>query len=337
MAGRWQVEGSWGVDQLRWVEDAAPPEPGPGEVRLRLTAMSLNFRDLLMVTGRYNPSQPLPLVPGSDAVGVVEALGPGVRGWSVGERATPLFCIGWPGGRLPADAPRHALGGPLPGLLQTWRCLPATALLRPPAHLSDAEAATLPCAAVTAWRALFTEGDLRPGQQVLVIGTGGVSLFAAQLAVMAGARLILVTRRPEKAAAAAALGAEVIVAPAGGWGREVRARSGGGVDLVVEVGGAGTLSESLAAARPGGTIAIIGVLDGVDAHLPLTAVLMRGLRLQGVFVGSGEDHAALHAALRAHPNLRPVIGGRHPLSALPEALRALERAEHLGKLVLEPG
>lgn len=337
--GRWIIDGRFGLDALRW-EAAAPPAPGPGEVLLRWTAMSLNFRDLLMVQGQYNPRQPLPLVPGSDAVGVVEAVGAGVRGWSVGDRATPLFCSTWLAGPPPADATAGTLGGPLPGVFQSHRACRAEALLRPPARLSDAEAATLPCAGVTAWRALFTEGGLRPGQTLLTIGTGGVSLFAAQLGRLAGARVLLLTRSPEKAAAARALGAEVIVAPAEAgaptWGKAVRAATGGqGVDLVVELGGAGTLAQSIAATKAGGTIALIGVLDGVVTTLPLTSIFMRGLRLQGIMVGSGQDHAALHAALEAAPALAPVIHQRWPLSALPEALGALARGEHIGKLVLE--
>jgi NADPH:quinone reductase-like Zn-dependent oxidoreductase len=335
--GGWIIDGRFGLDALRW-RSAPPPAPGPGELRLRLRAMSLNFRDLLMVTGRYNPRQPLPLVPGSDAVGVVEAVGEGVVGWSVGDRATPLFCSTWLAGPVPAEATAGTLGGPLPGVFQTHRCLPARALLRPPAHLSDAEVATLPCAGVTAWRALFTEGRLLPGQTLLTIGTGGVSLFAVQLGRLAGARVLLVTRSRHKAAAAEALGAEVIVdaGEAPGWAKAVRAATGGqGVDRVVELGGAGTLAQSIAATKAGGTIALIGVLDGVVTTLPLTSIFMRGLRLQGIMVGSGEDHAALHAALAAHPSLRPVIHARWPLSALPEALAALGEGQHLGKLVLE--
>ena len=336
--GRWNIDGRFGLDALRW-EATGVEAPGPGEVRLRLTAMSLNFRDLLMVTGRYNPRQPLPLVPGSDAVGVVEAVGEGVRGWSVGDRATPLFCSSWLAGPAPADATGGTLGGPLPGVFQSHRRCRADALVRPPAHLSDAEAATLPCAAVTAWRALFTEGGLRPGQTLLTIGTGGVSLFAAQLGRLAGARVLLVTRSPDKAAAARALGAEVIVAEAReapSWGKAARAATGGqGVDLVVELGGAGTLAQSIAATKAGGTIALIGVLDGVVTTLPLTSIFMRGLRLQGIMVGSGQDHAALNAALEGAPGLRPVIHARAPLSSLPEALAALGEGRHLGKLVLE--
>ncbi len=333
----WQIEGGFGLDRLK-LQDRDSPVPGPGQVRLRLRAWSLNYRDLMMVQGRYNPRQPLPLVPGSDAVGEVVAVGDGVTEFVQGERACPVFAPDWSGGDLTDGALRSSLGGPAMGLLCEERVLPVTALVKPPAHLSDAECATLPCAAVTAWRALITEGGITAGSTVLTLGTGGVSLFALQIARMVGARVAILSSSDEKLERARALGAEWTLnyRDEPRWGARIRDWTGG-VDHVVELGGAGTLEQSLAAVRTGGHISLIGVLAGVSAPLALTRILMRGIRVQGVFVGSRDDFLGLNRALLARPDVRPVIFEERPFSTLPAALAALETQRHMGKIVLLPG
>lgn len=330
----WHVDGGFGLDNLRRVE-TTPAAPRRGEVRLRMHAVALNYRDLLMVEGAYDPRQPLPLVPCSDGVGVVEAVGEGVTTVQVGERVCPIFAEAWLEGQPTRAMLRSTRGGPLPGTLQTHLVLPAAACVRPPTHLSDEEAATLPCAAVTAWRALDA-GAVGPGSTVLTLGTGGVSLFALQLARLRGARVAITSSSDQKLETAAALGADLCVNyssdPA--WGKTVGRWAGEGVDCVVELGGAGTLQQSLAAVRAGGTLALIGVLAGAVAKVPLTRILMRGIRIQGIMVGHRADFMALNEALTAHPEVRPVVQRMFSMDEAPEALRYLKSQRHLGKVVV---
>lgn len=327
----------FGIDNLR--EIAGPvPAPGPGEVLLRMRAASLNFRDLLMVQGRYNPRQPLPLVPCSDGVGEVIALGEGTDGVHIGQRACPIFASGWISGSPTPQTTRGTRGGPLPGTLTTHMVVPAADLVFPPDHLSDAEAACLPCAAVTAWSALVTLGDLQPGASVLVQGTGGVALFALQIAAAMGARVIQTSSSDDKLARTQALGAAAGInyRTDPDWGRTARSLAGGaGVDHVIELGGAGTLPQSLKAVRPGGTISLIGVLAGGRAPVDVTPILMRQIRVQGVFVGHRDSFQALCGFLAAHPALRPVISDRFSLAEAPEALRHLGAGGHFGKVVVD--
>lgn len=329
----WQLS-SFGLDGLHLTE-RPEPAPGPHDVVVAVRAISLNYRDLLMVRGHYNPRQPLPLVPGSDCVGEVVAVGEAVTTVSVGTRVCPAFNPGWRSGRLPAEALRTSLGGPPDGVFCERVVVPAHAVVEPPAHLTDAECATLPCAGVTAWRAL-QEGQTAAGDTVLTLGTGGVSLFALQLGKMLGARVCITSSSEAKLDRARALGADhgICYATDDQWGRSAAAWAGGGVHTVVELGGAGTLRQSLKAVAPGGTVALIGVLDGVKTELALTSVLMRHVRVQGVFVGSVADLQALCAALSDHPDVRPVVDHTVPFEALPQALDALSRGEHLGKIAV---
>ena len=333
----WQVEGAFGRDHLRLVE-RDEPQPGPGELLLRLRATALNYRDLLMVEGRYNPRQPLPLVPCSDGVGEVVAMGDGVRGFAVGDRVCPLFAPRWLAGEPNRERLRSTLGGPLDGTLRERMTVAAESVVRPPAHLSDVEAACLPCAAVTAWSALVEHGRLRAGETVLVLGTGGVSLFALQIALLHGARVIVTSSSDEKLARARALGAVETVnyvrEPA--WGKRVRELSGEGVDHVVEVGGAGTLAESLRAVRLGGTIHLIGVLAAGEAPLSIVPVFMQQVRIQGVLVGHRESFAALNRALALH-RVKPVVDRVFPFSELPAAFDHLASGAHFGKVCVQLG
>lgn len=330
----WQLADGFGRKNLRRIPHD-PGAPGPGEARVRLTAWSLNYRDFLVIEGQYNPRQPLPLIPGSDAVGVVEEVGPGVTRVQVGDRVCPNFSQTWLSGRpQPADL-RSALGSPGDGVFRDAVVLPEAGLVHPPAHLTDAECASLPCAAVTAWRALVTEGQVQPGDVVLTLGTGGVSLAALQIAQLMGARVAITSSSDEKLARARSLGATWTLnyRSTPSWGKAL-AKTIGEIDHVVEVGGAGTLDESLRAVRMGGTISLIGVLAGVQTPLALTKVLMRGIRVQGVFVGSRDDFEGLNRALVARPSVRPVVGRTFAKEDLPEALGFLESQQHFGKVAL---
>ncbi len=312
------------------------PEPGPGRVRIRMRAASLNYRDLLVVKGVYNPRLPLPLVPLSDGVGVVDAIGPGVTRWKEGDRVCPIFAQEWLCGPPDREALRSTLGGPLDGTLAEFMVVGEQGLVAPPAHLADSEAATLPCAALTAWNALVTLGGLEQGETVLTLGTGGVSLFALQFARLQGARVFATTSDKDKAQRLLALGAAQVLnyREDPRWGRTAREISGGGVDLVVEVGGAGTLEQSLQALRPGGRIALIGVLSGTRSKIDVLPILMNQLRVQGIFVGSREDFRSMNRAI-ALSGLRPVVDKVFPFREATAALAHLESGRHFGKICLE--
>ncbi|MBW1879121.1 MAG: NAD(P)-dependent alcohol dehydrogenase [Deltaproteobacteria bacterium] len=325
----------FGVEHLVLTE-RSEPRPGPGQLLVRLSAASLNYRDLLMVRGAYNPRQRLPLVPCSDGVGEVAAVGEGVSRFSVGDRVCPLFSQTWVTGPPDDDAGRGTLGGPLDGTLQEVMLVDERAAVAAPEHLSDAEAACLPCAAVTAWRALVTEGGIRPGDTVLTLGTGGVSLFALQLGTALGAGVVVTSSSDEKLARALAMGAAhgVNYRTDPKWGKAVRAWSGRGVDLVVELGGAATLGQSLGAVRTGGCIALIGNLGGNVAEIALPRILMRAIRIQGLFVGNRDDFESLTRFLSVNPDLRPTVDRVFPFEEAPEAFAHLASGTHFGKVAV---
>jgi len=326
----------FGLDNLAAVE-REEPRPRPGEVVVRFRAASLNYRDLMFVKGTYNPRARLPAVPFSDGAGEVAAVGEGVTRWKEGDRVCPIFTQGWLEGPPTASKNRTALGGgDLDGVLREYGAFDEHGLVRVPEHLSFAEAACLPCAAVTAWNALVHSGGLKAGETVLTLGTGGVSVFALQLARMHGARVIATSGSDEKLERVAALGADATVnyrrTPE--WDREVRRLTGGaGVDHVVEVGGAGTLTRSLNSARVGGHVALIGVLAAGGDFDP-RLVLMRSVRLQGVFVGSRLMFEELNAAVEAN-RMRPVVDRTFGFGEAREALRYMESGAHFGKIVVE--
>ncbi len=326
-----------GADGLRLVERPSRP-PGRGEVLVRMRAWSINFHDLAVAAGRYfGGPVPRDTVALSDGAGEILAVGEGVTALRPGDRVAPTFFQGWEGGPFHAGVGATALGGALDGVLAEEVVLPERGVLRLPGHLSFAEAATLPCAGLTAWCALFDAGRIGPGQTVLVLGTGGVSVFALQFAKAAGARVIVTSSAEEKLARARELGADVLVnyRAQPDWDRAVLdATDGRGVDLVVEVGGAGTLPRSIAAAAFGGTVAVIGVVAGGGAVDP-RPLIPKALRLQGVYVGPRASFAAMNSALAAQPALRPVIDRRFPFAAAPEAWRAQPTGQHFGKIVIE--
>lgn len=343
----WRIEEDFGLENLRLAE-VPDPEPGPGEIVVALEAASLNYRDLMMVRGHYNPNQPLPLVPCSDGVGRVEALGPGVDPEDgappVGQRVAPIFAQGWLAGAPEKRHTRTTLGGPLDGTLAEKVVVRADAVVPVPVHLSAAQAACLPCAAVTAWHALHVGTahggqPVGPGDTVLTLGTGGVSIFALQLARLAGADVVVTSSSDAKLERARELGAKAGVnyRTHEDWEEKVlEATGGGGVDRVIEVGGAGTLPRSIRSVRPGGVIALIGVLSGTVDDLDIRPVLMRGVRIQGVFVGSKETFQSMNRAI-AHHRLEPVVDRVVPFDDAPAAFEHLASGEHLGKVVVGIG
>jgi NADPH:quinone reductase-like Zn-dependent oxidoreductase len=324
----------FGLDGLR-LEEVPEPRSGPGQVLIKLRAWSLNYRDLLVARGIYAPKLKLPFQLLSDGVGEVVEVGEGVTCVKPGERVAGIFMQTWLEGEPSSEKALSALGAAIPGVAAEYVVLDSEGVVRVPEHLTDEEAATLPCAAVTAWHALIAFGHLAAGETVLVLGTGGVSIFALQFARMLGARVIATSSSDEKLARVRELGASDVInyKETPEWGRKVRELTGRrGVDHVVEVGGAGTLGQSLEAVRIGGRIGLIGVLTGGTVN-PIS-ILMKSVKLQGIFVGSREMFEAMNRAI-AVSSLRPVIDRVFPFAELPDALRHMESGAHFGKIVLK--
>ncbi|MBA4067349.1 MAG: NAD(P)-dependent alcohol dehydrogenase [Isosphaera sp.] len=327
------IQNAFGLDNLAFA-DRPDPAPGPGEVLVRVRAASLNYRDLMIAKGQYNPKLKMPRVLGSDAAGEVVAVGDGVTRFAPGDRVAGCFMQDWEAGPVSEAAAKSALGGEIDGVFAELVVLKERGLVPVPDALSFEEAAALPCAAVTAWNALIGSG-CGPGKTVLVQGTGGVSIFALQFAKALGARVLATSGHDDKLARALGLGAT-----AGtnyktnpDWEKWARQQTDGvGVDIVVEVGGAGTLERSVKAVRFGGHVALIGVLAGAGTFNPVS-VLMRAVRVQGVFVGS---RAMFEDMLRliAGEGLKPVIDRVFPFADLPAAFRHLESGSHFGKVVV---
>jgi NADPH:quinone reductase-like Zn-dependent oxidoreductase len=333
----WQIS-SFGVDSLEFVERPTPT-PEPGEVLVRVRAISFNYRDLLVVKGLYNPKLKLPRIPCSDGAGEVAAVGEGVSLWKTGDRVAAIFMQNWLDGPPTAAKSRRALGGDIDGMLTEYIAVKESGLVAIPEHLSFQEAATLPCAAVTAWNALSV-GDIKPGSTVLIQGTGGVAIFALQLARLRGARVIGISSSFEKLERAYALGldAGLDYKENPEWDRWAMDETGGnGVDLIVEVGGIATLPRSLRALRIGGAIAQVGVLSGATdpTPFPISTILHKQVHLRGIYVGSRQDFEDLNKAITLAV-LRPV-GENFHWSQAREALARMEEGSHFGKLVLTVG
>ncbi len=330
-----EIQDSFGLDNLRLTE-RPDPVPGPGQVVLKMRSASLNYRDLLMVRGHYNPRQPLPLVPCSDGVGVVTSVGEGVSRVAVGDRVASCFFQTWIGGPPTAEKLQGTLGGPLDGTLAEQVVLSEDGVVPAPEHLSDVEAATLPCAALTAWSALVEQGEVGADQTVLVQGTGGVSIFALQICQALGARVIVTSSSDAKLQKAIALGAwkAINYSEDPSWGKTVgRLTDGVGVDQVVEVGGAGTLGQSLRAVRVGGQISVIGVLSGISSELNIIPILMQNIRLQGILVGSRDGFERMNKLLTTN-EIHPVVDRVFPFSEAGEAFRHMASGAHFGKIAI---
>ncbi|MEJ2695954.1 MAG: NAD(P)-dependent alcohol dehydrogenase [Candidatus Sulfobium sp.] len=330
-----EIRGAFGLDNLK---PAERPEPAPahGQVLVKIRAISLNYRDLLMVKGLYNPKLPLPLVPFSDGAGDVVAVGEGVSRVKEGDRVAGIFMQSWLAGELTSAGAKSALGGERGGMLAEYVVLDEDGVVPLPGHLSYEEAAALPCAGVTAWHATVLQG-LKPGETVLLLGTGGVSIFALQFARLAGATVIITSSRDEKIDRAKKLGAAAGInyRSVAQWGERARELSGGaGVDLVVEVGGAGTLPQSLGAVRRGGRISLIGVLTGAEGEINPRPIVMRKICVQGIFVGSRAMFETMNRAVSA-ARLRPVVDRVFPFNEVKEALRYMEQGAHFGKICVK--
>lgn len=329
----WQMS-AFGFEGLEFVERTTP-QPGPGEVLVEVRAVSFNFRDLMILRGTYNPQMALPRILCSDGAGVVVAVGAGVGTIRVGDRVSGVFMQRWLDGPPTAAKMRGALGSDVDGMLAEYVALPEYGVVTIPDHLSFEEAATLPCAAVAAWNAL-NAGGLRAGQTVLVQGTGGVSIFALQLARLRGARVIGISSSDEKIERAYGMGLDA------GWNYRQHPEwqhwaldqtAGEGVDLVVEVGGKGTLGRSLRSLRVGGTIALVGAVSGPDPEgFALGSALEKQARMVGIHVGSRQDFVELNRALSL-AMLRPVGENFHWTQTI-EALSRMEEGSHFGKLVV---
>jgi NADPH:quinone reductase-like Zn-dependent oxidoreductase len=334
----WEIRGSFGASSLALAERALP-EPSSHEVLIAVRAVSLNYRDLLVIDGSYDPRLRLPHVPCSDACGEVIAIGQGVTRAKVGDRVIGSFAQRWIAGRPTIAKLRSSLGAPLPGVLATHVVLHEDGVVSAPEHLSDAAAATLPCAALTAWHALVDHGRLRAGETVLVQGTGGVSIAGLQIARAFGARVIATSSKPEKLERLRALGASETVDYRADpeWGKTVRALADRiGVDQVLEVGGPGTLAQSLRAVAPGGTVHLIGVLGGATERFDVLPAVMNEVRLQGIMVGPRESLEALCRAFVAS-RLEPIVDRVFAFDEAPAACAYLRSGAHFGKVCLAVG
>jgi NADPH:quinone reductase-like Zn-dependent oxidoreductase len=332
-----QVEDDWSMENVR-INTRPDPQPGPGQVRLRMKGSAVNYRDLLVpVRGYGSRMKALPLIMLSDGLGIVESMGDGVTQLEIGDRVCPLFFQSWVNGAPNKKRLSLSLGSELDGTMAQFMVLPELGVAQAPVHLDDMEAASLGTAAVTAWRALVTEGRITAGDKVLVQGTGGVSLFALQIAKMLDAVVIATSSSDDKLSRVRMMGADETInyRKVPEWGKLAREIAGGeGIDHIIEVGGHGTLQQSLRAVRAGGTISLIGVLSGGNMDLPLGPVVTRHIRLQAITVGSREDFTQMATAMTRR-KLRPVIDRVFAFEDLRAALDYLSAGRHFGKICIK--
>ncbi|MCS6857432.1 MAG: NAD(P)-dependent alcohol dehydrogenase [Sandaracinaceae bacterium] len=330
----WQFD-AFSIDRLGLVEVEDRPLASR-EIRVRVRAVSLNYRDLLIIQGAYDPKLPLPLIPCSDAAGEVVEVGREVQKWKVGDRVITAFSQKWVAGAPSYAKVRATLGGPLPGVLSEYAVVDEEGAWPCPSHLSFEEGATLPCAALTAWHALVDRGALKAGERVLIQGSGGVSIFALQIARLFGAEVYAITRTESKIDRFRAMGVKEVIHSVAEpeWGRTIRKITGNiGVEHVVEVGGAKTLAQSLQAVAFGGTIHVIGVLSGVVEPLNILPILMKEVRLSGVLVGPRESAEAMGRAFEV-ARIHPVIDRVYPFEQAKDAFLHLQSGSHFGKVVV---
>jgi NADPH:quinone reductase-like Zn-dependent oxidoreductase len=326
----------FGIDKLALAERETP-QPKPGKVLIKLHAASINFRDLMVVEGTYNPRMKLPAIPFSDGSGEVVAVGDGVEKWSVGDRVMPIFAQQWFDGESSEEKRRSSLGAGAfwDGVLREYAEFDQEGLVAVPGHLSYEEASTLPCAALTAWNAVVVSGKVKPGESVLTLGTGGVSVFAAQFAKMAGAKVISTSSSNEKIARLTSLGIDDAInyKEREDWDAAALEIVGKpGVDHVIEVGGSGTVQRSLNAVRISGHVALIGALTGAASFDP-TSVFMKAVRVQGIFVGSRKMFEDMNKAITVS-EMRPVIDRIFDFEDVRSALAYVKSGSHFGKVVV---
>jgi NADPH:quinone reductase-like Zn-dependent oxidoreductase len=325
----------FGIEELALTERETPT-PNANEVLVRFHANSLNYRDLMMVNGWYNPKLKMPLVPFSDGSGEVVGVGESVTKFKIGDRVCPIFMPNWIDGEVDFKKAKGALGGDSDGCLLEFGSFSENSLVHIPQHLSYQEAATLPCAAVTAWNALVVSGKVQKDDIVLLQGTGGVSIFALQFAKIFGAKTIITSSSDEKLERAKQLGADFTInyKEREDWDKAVlEITEKRGVDHVVEVGGAGTLQRSLNAVKFGGHIAVIGVLSGKGEFNPVS-ILMKAIKLQGIFVGSREMFEAMNKCISDN-NLKPIVDKVFEFEKVKDALKTMKNGSHFGKIVVK--
>ncbi|WP_395752449.1 NAD(P)-dependent alcohol dehydrogenase [Prosthecobacter sp.] len=331
----YQITGTSGLTSLHAVH-LPDPKPGPGEVLIKIRATCLNYRDYMNVMGIKGVTGPVPRIPCSDGAGEVAEVGEGVSDFQPGDRVVCPFMPSWLDGEYSQHHASQALGGAVDGLLRELAVIAAASLLPVPSHLSLEEAATLPCAAVTAWDALHCRGRLKAGESVLILGTGGVSIFALQFAKLAGARVLATTSCDLKAKRLLELGADAVhnYKTDPDWDKWAVKQTGGlGVDKVIEIGGAETLNRSLKATRFGGHIALIGVLTGTSAEVQTVQILRKGIRLDGIYVGSREMFAEMLAEM-SRVKMQPVIDSVFEFSQATAAFQRIASGRHFGKIVI---
>lgn len=330
------LEDSFGIDNIH-LREREVADLDSHEIRIAMKAASLNFRDYLMVTGNYNPKLRLPMVPLSDGAGEVIEVGKSVTRFKKGDRVMPTFSQNWIAKRPYSDDMRKGtLGGPLDGTACEIMHVPEWAAVEIPEGLSYAEAATLPCAALTAWSSLVTMNQAKPGEYVVVLGTGGVSIFALQFAKMLGCKVIVTSSSSDKLKKAEELGADYVInyKEKPEWAKEVRKITKmQGADHIIEVGGAGTLEQSIRAVRMDGVVSLIGILAGSSKELNLLPVLMQNVRLQGILVGGREAFEDMCRAVAAN-GLKPAIDKTFDFAELREAIHYLKSGSHFGKVVI---
>ncbi|MGD8350531.1 MAG: NAD(P)-dependent alcohol dehydrogenase [Gammaproteobacteria bacterium] len=332
----YEIVSEGGIDALA-LNERPEPQPGPGQILVAVRASSVNYRDLSTVEDPAARAIPYPRIPNSDAAGEVLAIGPGVTRFAPGDRVAGCFFQHWVDGGITPAAMASALGGAIDGVLAEQVLLAEPGAVPIPAHLSFEEAATLPCAGLTAWNCLLEQGGLKPGMTVLLLGTGGASIFGLQLAKMSGARVIITSSSDDKLERARTLGADETInyLAIPDWEKRVlELTDGKGVDVTIETGGAGTLEKTIEATRVGGCISLIGVLTG--GTINPVAVMRKSIRLQGVYVGNRRMFESMNAALAAN-RVHPVVDRVFEFDEARAAFHAMRAAGHFGKLVVRVG
>lgn len=332
----WRIEESFGLERLTLV-DIPTPSPQSGEVLIKMSAASLNYRDLVTVAGGYGKTVKIPLTPCSDGVGTLVEAGVGAHKFDIGARLSPTFFPKWLDGPANASVLPEGLGGAYDGTLSEYIVAREETCVAVPDHLNDAQAASLPCAALTAWSALFEQHDFSSSDRLVIQGTGGVALFALLFAKAVGAQVLITSSSDKKLEHAKELGADHTVNyyDVPNWSHAVKKVWNDGADHVIELGGAQTLEQSIRSVRIGGHISLIGVLTGTNStSLPLPLILMRNVRIQGVTVGSKSAFERMNAFINKH-KIVPVIDKVFEFKDVKKAFKHLESGQHFGKVCLE--